>query len=320
MEFILENYINNNNLTLLNYWKGKEINNGCKSGQIRNSYCLVKDNKNNSEYYISIVNENDNNYDIMLFDNIDKFRIIEGINYPVWYKLSNGYIGTTTRINKKFRYFHQHIMDYYNNNDKTKSIDHINRNPLDNRISNLRIINQSHQNKNQNDRIRGTNLDTSNNTIKQYIPKNIYYRKASTDKKNQVHGEHFEIELKYTTPDDNKHRIRKKTTKSQNISLPIKLIQAIKIKYNIISENTTLKNYLDMFSQDDMDKYEQEIINLIKEISNKYQIANNQQLLDLHNTDFKFNKKLDKLNCPYCNKSLTGKSSLTRHINSQHNK
>lgn len=323
MEQILKNYINTHNLTLLNYWKGQEINAGCKTGQIRNSYCLVKDSNDitNEEYYLSIVNENDDKTFIMLFNDIDKFRKIEIVCNPVWYKLSNGYIGTTIRHNNKkvFRYFHQHILDYYSNDNKTHSIDHINRNPLDNRLTNLRIINQSHQNHNQSDRIRGTNLNTEYEQLKQYIPKNIYYRKSLTDKKNQTHGEHFEIEIKYTTLDNTKHRIRRKTTKSQETQLPYKLIQALKIKYQIIYENKSLQNYLDIFSEEQLEKYKQETTDTISTIAQTFNIANSQQLLDCQNTEIKFNKKLEKLNCPHCFKELTGKSSLTRHIKAQHN-
>jgi hypothetical protein len=326
MEIILENYINNHNLTLLNYWKGQEINAGCKTGQIRNSYCLVKNNnkdnndKENTEYYISIVNENDDKTYVMLFNDIEKFRKIETVFYPIWYKLSNGYIGTTIRHNNKkvFRYFHQHIMDHYSNDDKTHSVDHINRNPLDNRLSNLRIINQSHQNHNQKDRDRGTNLSADFQQLKQYIPKNIYYRKQSTDAKGLTHGEHFEVEIKFTTPDNTKHRMRRKTTKSQDTQLPYKLIQAIKIKYQIIYESKPLQNYLDIFSQNDLDKYTQETKDSITSISQTYNIANCPQLLDLHNSEIKFNKKLEKLKCTHCDKLLTGKSSLNRHITTKH--
>lgn len=320
MEDILKTYIDNHNLTLLNYWKGQEITSGCKSGQIRNSYCLVKNNANTSEYYISIVNENDDKYDIMLFDDIIKFRNIENINYPIWYKLSNGYIGTTIRLNNKkvFRYFHQHIMNYFSNTDKTKSIDHINRNPLDNRLSNLRIINQSHQNHNQTDRPRGTNLDTSYDTLKQFIPKNIYFKKATTDKNGLTHGEHFTIEIKFTTADNVKHRIRKKTTKAQNITLPVKLIQAIKIKFQIINGSKPLQQHLDIYTPDNLEEYKLELQTLIKNIADKFNIANTKTLIELLDTNISFNKKLEKINCPHCNKSLTGKSSLTRHVKTKH--
>ena len=319
MEQLLENYINTNKLILLNYCKGQKINSGCKTGKIRNSYCSVKDTTD-TEYYISIVNENDDKTSIMLFNDIDKFRKIENVNYPIWYKLSNGYIGTTIRYNNKkvFRYFHQHVMNHYSNDDKTQTIDHINRNTLDNRLSNLRIINQSHQNHNQKDRSRGTNLTTDLQQLKQYIPKNIYYRKQSTDAKGLTHGEHFEIEIKFTTPDNAKHRMRRKTTKSQDTKLPYKLIQAIKIKYQIIYGSKSLQNYLDIFSQNNLDKYTQETKNIITSISQTYNIANCPQLLDLHNSEIKFNKKLEKLKCPHCDKLLTGKSSLNRHITRKH--
>ena len=333
MEQILKDYIKNNNVELLNYWSGKTISGGCKSGQIRNSYILVKDltiannndnNNINNEYYVSIINENDNKTDLFLFDNIEKFRKIDNINYPIWYKLTNGYVGTNYINNNKhkiFRYFHQHILDYYGEKiEHNKSIDHINRNPLDNRLSNLRIINQSHQNHNQTDRPRGANLDITHTQIKKLLPKNITYVAQKTDTKGLTHGEHFAIEIKYTDTNNIKQRVRRKTTKSQNVSLPHKLIQAIKIKHNIIIGNTDLKVNLDLSTNDKLENYIQDTKYLISNIINEFNLPNSPGILNLDTLEIKTTKKLEKLKCPECNKELTGKSSLTRHIKSKHYK
>ena len=66
----------------------------------------------------------------------------------------NGYIRIT--INKKMYYLHRLIYKYHNENwDITDSsnnnlIDHININPLDNRIENLRVVNHSQNQRNKN--------------------------------------------------------------------------------------------------------------------------------------------------------------------------
>ena len=333
MEPIIKNYIKDNNLELLNYYKGIEILKGCKAGQIRNSYAYIKDNVSMSKYYICIANENDDKQCIFLFDELDKLKKIDNINNPIWYKLSNGYIGTTLNNKKKtFRYLHQHLMDYYGQKDSSikmlcsnttlnnNSVDHINRNPLDNRLQNLRIINQSHQNINQNNKLRNsniTNIDYQN--LKQYIPKNINYVKQATDKNGLVHGEHFSIEIKYTDSSNIKHKLRKKTTKSQSIELPYKLIQALKIKYQNIASNPTLQIYFDLCIKDKLEHYKTTLLDTIKDISAAYNIANNSKLYDLNDTNINFKKKLEKTKCSHCEKEFTGKSSLTRHIKTMHN-
>ena len=106
MEQILTDYIAKNDLTLIEYFEGQTIKRGAKSGQIRNSYCYIKNNSND-EYYITIVNEKDDKKDIMLFNDLDKFKKIDTKSNPVWYKMSNGYVATNFTHNKKkiFRYF-----------------------------------------------------------------------------------------------------------------------------------------------------------------------------------------------------------------------
>jgi hypothetical protein len=347
----LEQYIIENNLTILKEYDGHIKSNGKSANEERNKYYLVKENnidtreqqntienqntiEQQNKYYIMECHKNNNSTIYFKFDKLSLPQVLTVYNNcnPTWFQSGNGYIithikykGQNTCIN-----LHQYLINYYGQKDsvlknecndytvRSQSIDHINRNPLDNRLSNLRIINQSHQNHNQKERVRGTNLSTNFEQLKQYIPKNIYYRKQSIDTKGLTHGEHFEIEIKFTTPDNIKHRMRRKTTKSQDTQLPYKLIQAIKIKYQIIYESKPLQNYLDIFSQNDLNKYTQETKDIITNIAQTYNIANCPKLLDLHNSEIKFNKKLEKLKCPHCIKELTGKSSLNRHITTKH--
>jgi hypothetical protein len=331
----LNQYITENNLSILKEYNGHIKSIGKSANEERNKYYLVKDNNMENEYYIMECYKNDNSIIYFKFDKISLPKVLTVYNNynTTWFQSGNSYIithikykGKNTCIN-----LHQYLMNYYGQKNsliknecddytiKSLSIDHINRNTLDNRLSNLRIINQSHQNHNQSDRKRGTNIESTYEELKKYIPKNIYYTKSTVDKNNNTHGEHFTIEIKYTTLGNVKHRIRRKTTKSQNTSLPVKLIQALKIKYKIIYDSKDLQNYLDMLNNDQLNNYAQEMKDTITSIAQKYNIANNPQLLNLHNCEVKFNKKMEKLKCQYCDKLLTGKSSLTRHIKTKHN-
>jgi len=53
-----------------------------------------------------------------------------------WYFSNNGYV--TGTINGKNIYFHQYLLNYHGNGKGQNSIDHINRNKLDNRLENFK--------------------------------------------------------------------------------------------------------------------------------------------------------------------------------------
>lgn len=79
-------------------------------------------------------------------DDYNKVMSVDG-RCRSWYRGKNGYI--TTRIKTGVRYLHQQIMNHYGNGRGKASVDHINKNMLDNRRINLRITTQSEQNRNR---------------------------------------------------------------------------------------------------------------------------------------------------------------------------
>ena len=141
-----------------------------------------------------------------------------------WYKTKSGYI--TCRNNL---YIHQIILDCYGNGQGTKniSVDHIDRNPLNNTLSNLRIATREQQEQNTKGIMYGTKRARKNNAkelpegitqdmLKKYV---VYYHEFLNIEKSKSR-EFFKIE---------KHPKLDKIwigTKSNKIHILDKLIKA----------------------------------------------------------------------------------------------
>lgn len=140
-----------------------------------------------------------------------------------WYMTKCGYVGAHYKEdnNEKIIYLHQLVADWYGHGKGQLSVDHINQDKLDNRINNLRIVNQSTQNINTGKRKRKYNAKELPKEIKQSdLPKYVVYYKECYNKKDNKWREFFKIE---------KHNKLEKpwaTSKSNKISITEKLEQA----------------------------------------------------------------------------------------------
>jgi hypothetical protein len=221
MEKIKE-FIENNKLNcdILNYYYGHEATKGCKSGHDNiNPYALVFDKEKEEKYYILVLSNT--NCTIISYDTI---KAIKKYNTS-WYFSNNGYV--TGTINGKNIYLHQYLLNYHGNGKGQNSIDHINRNKLDNRLENLRIVDQSIQNINREKTARKSNAQELPHMISSVeLPKFCYYCKEvlhkDTDK--ETIRDFFRIE--------NHPNLEKKcisTTKSMKIPILEKLNEAKKI-------------------------------------------------------------------------------------------
>lgn len=147
-----------------------------------------------------------------------------------WYSMTSGkYVGCKININNKSHTvgLHNFIMNKIDFPGKgaKETIDHINRNGLDNRKCNLRLVSQSLQRINQKSRARSAQLPEGISEL----PKHIWYIKP-----NGAHGDRFCIELKT-------EGITWKTTSSKKVSIEEKLEQAKKKLVELYEEFPYLK-------------------------------------------------------------------------------
>ena len=146
---------------------------------------------------------------------IDK-EDLETVKTRNWHLITDGkYVGSDIKINKvrKVLYLHNFIMKKFDfpGRGTKQSIDHINRNGLDNRKSNLRLATQTEQNVNQQKKPRHAILPDGITDL----PKHIYYIKA-----NGNHGDGFAVEFK-----KDKKRIYYERVRSKVLTIQEKLVK-----------------------------------------------------------------------------------------------
>ena len=226
-----------NNYIIKKKHPGHFVNFGCDAGILKNPYWLVYDKRLKDEYYMMFC-EPDN---YTKFSKED-FKIVinpEENIYPSWhFHEGTGYISTRTYPNNdnNYYYLHQLICQKHNNKEfKTQSVDHINRDKLDNRNTNLRFLTQSQQNQNTVKRERKYNAQKLPEGINQkdmpkyvgyksekYGPNNIHFRFCFVIEKHP-----YQNILKSKNIKDEDFPIRWYTTKSMKVDSNVKLQQAI---------------------------------------------------------------------------------------------
>ena len=149
-----------------------------------------------------------------------------------WYSLQSGYVCSRIPKDGTILYIHQIITGCYGNGKGTSdiSVDHIDRNPLNNMYDNLRIATREMQEQNSNGIMPGTKKERQKNArplpegieqsmLRKYV---VYYYNVYNKEKN-LSREYFRVE---------KHPKLEKnweTTKSEKVSIMEKLQQANKI-------------------------------------------------------------------------------------------
>ena len=227
---------------ILEYTLGHYIENGKDAYVIKNPMWKVKENCN--EYWLMYC-ETDTIIKLCC-ESYQKILDYENKNNDskklTFYKCGNGYIQAHIDTHK-ILYIHQIIMNCYGNGKGTKSVsvDHIDQNPLNNTIINLRIATRKEQEQNSKGIKEGTKRERKHNAkdlpegithdmMKKYV---VYYHEW-LDKEHTKKREFFKVE---------KHPKLDKiwsTTKSEKVSIQDKLNQANKVvddlKNNIYPE------------------------------------------------------------------------------------
>jgi len=223
---IFNNYVREN-YNVIEYIPGHIILKGIDANKMKNPVWKIEDN--NEIFYIMFCCKN--SYTILCeisYKKILDYEInMNNRNKITWCKSSNGYIIGSNNI-----FIHQLILNCYGNGKGTSiiSVDHIDRNPLNNKMSNLRLASRKIQQQNTKGIMIGTKRNRNRNAkclpeginesmLQKYI---VYYREYY-DKDKKKEREYFKVEKH---PKSNKIWI---TSKSSKITILEKLEQANKI-------------------------------------------------------------------------------------------
>jgi|UniRef100_A0A6C0IA87 hypothetical protein len=222
-----------NKYNIIEYIQGHYSTLGQQAYKIKN--CLWKIKENEREFLLMYCEQNtlcklcpESYAKILDFENKNNCN-----KKMTWYKASNGYIQTHTAYTseeQKCYYIHQIITGCYGNGKgiKNVSVDHIDRNPLNNTFDNLRIATQNEQQTNSKGILQGTlrersskkdlPLGISYEMFKKYVYYNReFYDKAKTKEREFFRVEHPKLDKPWAT------------TKSEKVSILDKLAQANKI-------------------------------------------------------------------------------------------
>jgi hypothetical protein len=210
---------------IIEYMRGHYLTMGQDANLMKNPIWRIKENE--KEYMLMYCEKDticklcpESYQKILDYENNSNNR-----NKITWFKLQNGYIMGSSNL-----YIHQIITGCYGNGKGTKnvSVDHIDQNPLNNTLGNLRIATRKEQEQNTKgikdgtQRERSSKKDLPDGITYEMFKKYVYYNREFYNKEKTKEREFFRVEHpKLDKP--------WATTKSEKVSILEKLAQANKV-------------------------------------------------------------------------------------------
>jgi hypothetical protein len=261
------------------------------------SHILITEPNQEPYYELSLINNKKCKIDV---NSLSKIMHVnhDSLNFiPNWFLHNTGYIVCSIPSNqilnyKRTFYMHRYLLNQYNYDGRI-SVDHINQDPTDNRLSNLRLSTQSTQNHNQRKKERNF-IKLSGFDTDIQLPEYIELVKEETIKTTRngkeytsILPEHFRIVSKYLN-------FEKHSTKSSKISLKERLSDALIKRYNlIVNSYVNIKDLcIDGYRFTTIDEFENHTLEYIKILCN----ITIDKITD--DDDFLENSKIKKVNIP----------------------
>jgi len=221
---------------VIEYTKGHYLTMGQDANIMKNPIWRI--NENGKEYLLMYCEKD--TICKLCCESYKKILNYENNKKITWFKLQNGYIMGSNNL-----FIHQVITGCYGNGQGTKniSVDHIDQNPLNNSLENLRIATRKEQEQNSKGIKPGTKRERKHNAkelpdgiTQDMMKKYVVYYQEWLDKEHKRQREFFKVEKH---PKLDKHWI---TTKSNKVSIQEKLLQANKVVDDLENDIYPVKN------------------------------------------------------------------------------